>query len=73
MSNTHPDVPKYLPQETSGIPLGASKEDSEMFISEECFEVEVPTGTSEPPAKKIKKEPSVLLNYSEWEKEMLKK
>ena len=73
MSHTHPDVPKYPPQEISGAPLESSKGDSEVFISEERFEVEVPTCTSEPPAKKIKEEPSALLTYSEWEKEMWKK
>ena len=73
MSHTNPEVPKYPPQEISGVPLESSKGDSEVFISEEHFEVEVPTGTSEPPAKKIKEEPSALLTYSEWEKEMWKK
>ena len=73
MSHTHPDIPKYPPQEISGAPLESSKGDSEVFISEERFEVEVPTCTSEPPAKKIKEEPSALLTYSEWEKEMWKK
>ena len=64
---------KISPQEISGAPLEPSKGDSEVFISEEHFEVEVPTGTSKPPAKKIKEEPSALLTYSEWEKEMWKK
>ena len=73
MSHIHPDVPKYPPQEISGAPLESSMGDSEVFISEEHFEVEVPTGTSKPPAKKIKEEPSALLTYSEWEKEMWKK
>ena len=73
MTHTHPDVPKYPPQEMSNVPLLSSKGDSEVFISEECFEVEVPTGVSEPPLKKIKEEPSTLLSYSEWEKESWKK
>ena len=72
MTHTHPDVPKYPPQEMSSIPLGSSKGDSEVFISEERFEVEVPTGVSKPPLKKIKEEPSALLSYSEWEKESWK-
>ena len=57
----------------SSVPLGSSKGDSEVFISEECFEVEVPTGASKPPLKKIKEEPSAFLSYSEWEKESWKK
>ena len=73
MTHTHPDVPKYPPQEMSSVPLGSSKGDSEVFISEERFEVEVPTGVSEPPLKKIKEEASALLSYSEWEKESWKK
>ena len=73
MTHTHPDVPKYPPQEMSSVLLGSSKGDSEVFISEEHFEVEVPTGVSEPPLKKIKEEPSALLSYSEWEKELWKK
>ena len=73
MTHTHPDVPKYPPQEMSNVPLGSSKGDSEVFISEERFEVEVPTGASKPPFKKIKKEPSALLVYTEWEKESWKK
>ena len=73
ISHTHPDIPKYPPLEISSAPLESSKGDSEVFISEERFEVEVPTGTSKPPAKKIKEEPSALLTYSEWEKEMWKK
>ena len=73
MTHTHPDVPKYPSQEISSIPLGSSKGDSEVFISEERFKVEVPTGASEPPLKKIKEEPSALLSYSEWDKESWKK
>ena len=73
MTHAHPDIPKYPPQEMSSVPLGSSKGDSEVFISEEHFEVEVPTGVSEPPLKKIKEEPSALLSYSEWEKESWKK
>ena len=73
MTHTHPDIPKYPPQEMSSVPLGSSKGDSEVFISEEHFEVEVPTGVSKPPLKKIKEEPSTLLSYSEWEKESWKK
>ena len=73
MSHTHPDVPKYPPQEISSVPLGFSKGDSEVFISEERFKVEIPTGASEPPLKMIKEEPSALLSYSEWEKESWKK
>ena len=73
MTHTHPDVPKYPPQEISSVPLGSSKGDSEVSISEEHFEVEVPTGVSKPPLKKIKEEPSALLSYSEWEKESWKK
>ena len=73
MTHTHPDIPKYPPQEMSNVPLGSSKGDSEVFISEEWFEVEVPTGASEPPLKKIKEEPSALFSYSEWEKESWKK
>ena len=69
MTHTHPDIPKYPPQEMSSVPLGSSKGDSEVFISEECFKVEVPTGVSEPPLKKIKEEPSAFLSYSEWKKE----
>ena len=73
MAHTHPDVPKYPPQEMSNVPLGSPKGDSEVFISEERFEVEVPTGASEPPLKKIKEEPSAFLLYSECEKESWKK
>ena len=73
MSHTHPDVPKYPPQEITSVPLGSSKGDSEVFISEERFEVEVSTGASEPPAKKIKEEPSALLSYSEWQRDQWKK
>ena len=71
MSHTHPNVPKYPPQEVSGLPLEPSS--GEISISEERFEVQVPTSTSEPPPKKIKEEPSALMMYSEWEKEMWKK
>ena len=73
MSHTHPDVPKYPPQEISSVPLGSSKGDSKVLISEECFEVEVPTGASKTPAEKIKQEPSALLSYSKWEREQWKK
>ena len=73
MSNIHPGVPKYPPQEMSGVPLETSRGDSEVFISEECFKVDVPTGTDEPPPKKIKEEPGKLMRYSNWEKEMWKK
>ena len=73
MSNTHPDVPKYPQQSMSGVPLEPSRGDSEVFISEVCFEVEVPTSTSEHPPKKIKEEPSNIMSYSKWEKEMWKK
>ena len=45
----------------------------EISISEEHFEVHVPTSTSEPPAMKIKEELSAIMTYSEWEKEMWKK
>ena len=71
MSHTHPNVPKYPPQEVSGLPLEPPS--SEISISGECFEVQVPTSMSEPPAKKIKEEPSALMTYTEWEKEMWKK
>ena len=71
MSHTHPKVPKDPPQEVSGLPLEPSS--SEISISEECFEVQVPTSMSEPPAKQIKEEPSALMTYTEWEKEMWKK
>ena len=64
---------KVSPQDISSVPLESSKGDSEVFISEERFEVEVPTGASEPPAKKIKEEPSALLSYSEWERDQWKK
>ena len=70
MSHTHPDVPKYPPQEVSGVPIETSGGDSEVFISEEHFEVL--TETNEPPPKKIKEEPGKLMSYSEWEKEVWK-
>ena len=73
MTHTHPDVPKYPPQEMSSIPQESSKGDSEVFISEECFEVGVPTSVNESPLKKIKEEPSALLSYSKWEKGSWKK
>ena len=55
MSHTHPDVPKYPPQEISGAPLESSKGDSEVFISEERFEVDIPTGTTDLLLKRLKK------------------
>ena len=71
MLHTHPDVPKYPQQEMSEVPLETSRGDSEVFISEECFEVEILT--DEPPSKKIKEEPEKLISYLEWEKEVWKK
>ena len=61
MSHTHPNVLKYPPQEVSGLPLEPST--GEISISEERFDVQIqiPTSTSEPPAKKIKEEPSALM------------
>ena len=71
MTHTHPNVPKYPPQDISGLPTEPST--GEITISEERFEVQIPTSTGEPPVKKIKEEPSALMSYSEWEKEMWKK
>ena len=71
MTHTHPDVPKYPPQDVSDLP--SEPLTGEISISEECFEVQVPTSTSVPSAKKIKEEPSALMMYSEWKKEMWKK
>ena len=71
MTHTHPNVPKYPPQNVTGLPTEPST--GEIAISEERFEVQVPTGTGEPPVKKIKEEPSALMSYSEWEKEVWKK
>ena len=71
MTHTHPNVPKYPPQNVTGLPTEPST--GEITISEERFEVQVPTGTGEPPVKKIKEEPSALMSYSEWEKEVWKK
>ena len=71
MTHTHPNVPKYPPQDVSGLPTEPST--GEIAISKERFEVQVPTSTGEPPVKKIKEEPSTLMSYSEWEKEMWKK
>ena len=73
MYNVHPDVPKHPPQEMPEGPLEASKGDAEVFISEEHFEVSVPSSTDEPPAKKIKEEPGKLMTYSDWEKQMWEK
>ena len=67
MTHTHPNIPKYPPQNVTGLPTEPST--GEITISEERFEVQVPTGTGEPPVKKIKEEPSALMSYSEWEKE----
>ena len=71
MTHTHPNVPKYPPQDVTGLPTEPST--GEIAISEERLEVQVPTGTGEPPVKKIKEEPSTLMSYSEWEKEVWKK
>ena len=71
MTHTHPNVPKYPPQNVTGLLTEPST--GEIAISEERFEVQVPTGTGEPPVKKIKEEPSALMSYSEWEKEVWKK
>ena len=71
MTHTHPNVPKYPPQDVTSLPTKPST--GEIAISEERFEVQVPTSTGEPPVKKIKEEPSTLMSYSEWEKEVWKK
>ena len=57
-THTHPNIPKYPPQNVTGLPTEPST--GEIAISEERFEVQVPTGTGEPPIKKIKEEPSTL-------------
>ena len=73
MSSIHPEVPKYPPQEISGVPLEISKGDSEVFISEEYFEVGILSSTDEPVPKKSKEEAGKLMTYLNWEKEVWKK
>ena len=57
----------------SNIPLGSSKDDSEVFISEERFEVEVPTGASEPPRKGLRKSKALFWHIPNGKKESWKK